>query len=148
MATVRTAFEAYPVNARTKIAASWVTMLFVWVYVDLFSLYRTDVRSDLDEGEIGGFTVDQAFLVGTTAYVAIAIASLMVLATLILPARISRIANIVLALGYAVTVILGAVGEWGYYVLGSVIELAVLALITYHSWTWPRLSPASQSGAQ
>ena len=39
-------------------------MLFVFAYVDLFSLYRPDFRADLEAGEIGGFTVNQSFLWG------------------------------------------------------------------------------------
>ena len=33
-------------------------MLFVFAYVDIFSLYRADFRADLEAGEVGGFTVD------------------------------------------------------------------------------------------
>ena len=61
-------------------------MLFVFAYVDLFSLYRPGFRSDLDAGEVGGFTVNQSFLVGTMAYVVIP--SLMVFGALILRPRI------------------------------------------------------------
>ncbi len=105
-------------------------MLFVFAYVDLFSLYRPDFRA----GEVGGFTVDQAFLAGTTAY--IAIPALMVFGALVLPPRINRIANIGLGFVYAVTIVGGAIGEWTYYVLGSAIEVACLAAIVYYAWTW------------
>jgi Family of unknown function (DUF6326) len=70
------------VNVRVKISALWASMLFVFAYVDLFSLYRSDVRADLEAGEIGGFTVNQAFLLGTTVYVVIP--SLMVFLALVL----------------------------------------------------------------
>jgi hypothetical protein len=39
---------------------------FVFAYVGIFSLYRPDIRTELEAGEIGGFTVDQAFLRGIT----------------------------------------------------------------------------------
>jgi Family of unknown function (DUF6326) len=129
-------FESSPVNVRIRISAAWVSVLFVFAYVDLFSLYRPDFRADLDAGEVGGFDVSQSFLLGTTAYVVIP--SLMVLLTLVLPPAVSRIANIVLAVVYAVTIIGGAVGEWNYYILGSAIEVALLAAIVYFAWTWPR----------
>ena len=135
MAAGGTEFASSPVNVRVKISASWTSMLFVFAYVDLFSLYRPDVRADLDAGEVGGFDVNQSFLLGTTAYVVVA--SLMVLLTLVLPSRVNRIANIALALVYAVTIIVGAVGEWRYYILGSAIEVALLAAIVYYAWTWP-----------
>ena len=138
--TAKTAYEPAHVNVRTKNSALWTAMLFVFAYVDIFSLYRRDFRADLDAGEVGGFTVDQAFLVGTTAYVVIP--SLMVFGTLVLRPGVSRIANIVLGVLYALTVAAGAIGEWSYYVFGSGIEIALLAGVVYYAWTWPRLDPA------
>ena len=111
-------------------------MLLIFAYVDLFSLYRPDFRAAIEAGEVGGFAVNQLFLFGTTAYVVIP--SLMVLITLVLRPRVNRVANIVLAIVYAVTIIAGALGEWGYYILGSGIEVALLAAIFYYAWTWPR----------
>ena len=134
--------EPSSVNVRIKISALWTSMLFVFAYVDLFSLYRPDFRADLDAGEVGGFTVNQSFLLGTTVYVVIP--SLMVFLTLILRARVSRIANIALSTLYAVTIVAGAVGEWSYYVLGSAIEVALLAGIVYYAWTWPKVAPEPQ----
>jgi Family of unknown function (DUF6326) len=80
--TAETRFEPAPVNVRIKIAALWTSMLFVFAYVDIFSLYRSDVRADLEAGEIGGLTVNQSFLVGTTAYVVVP--SVMVFGALVL----------------------------------------------------------------
>ena len=93
--------ERANLNVRVKIAALWTSMLFVFAYVDIFSLYRPDVRADLDAGEISGFTVNQAFLVGTTIYVVIP--SLMIFGALILRPRLDRLANIVLGTIYALT---------------------------------------------
>ena len=116
-------------------------MLFVFAYVDLFSLYRRDFRADLEAGEIGGLTVNRSFLLGTTVYVLLP--SLMVFLALVLRPRVNRIVNIALSIVYTVTIIAGAVGEWGYYVLGSVIEIALLAAIVYYAWTRPRAEMTS-----
>jgi hypothetical protein len=133
---VETRFESASVNVRIKIAALWTSILFVFAYVDIFSLYRPDVRAALEAREIGGFTVDQSFLVGTTAYVVIP--SVMVFCALILRPGVNRIVNVALSTIYAVTIIVGAIGEWSYYLLGSAVEAALLAAIAYHAWTWPR----------
>jgi hypothetical protein len=90
-----TKLEPFNVNVRIKISALWTSMLFVFAYVDLFSLYRRDFRADLEAGEISGFSINQSFLLGTTVYVVIP--SLMVFLALILRPRVSRIANIALA---------------------------------------------------
>jgi hypothetical protein len=140
-----TTFEPSNVNVRIKISALWTSMLFVFAYVDLFSLYRPDFRADLEAGEIGGFTVNQSFLLGTTGY--IVIPSLMVFCALILRPRVNRIANIALSIMYALTIVAGAIDEWNYYILGSAIEVALLAAVVYYAWTWPKENrPASTTG--
>ena len=141
--TAETTFEPSIVNVRIKISALWTSMLFVFAYVDLFSLYRPDFRADVEAGEIGGFTVNQAFLLGTTVYVVIP--SLMVFCALILRPRVNRIANIALSIMYALTIIAGAIGQWNYYILGSAIEVAQLAAIVYYAWNWPKETPPTST---
>jgi hypothetical protein len=136
-------FEPSNVNVRIKISALWTSMLFVFAYVDLLSLYRPDFRADLETGEIGGFTVNQSFLLGTTIYVVIP--SLMVFCALILRPRVNRIANIALGIIYALTIIAGAIGEWDYYIFGSAIEVALLAAVVYYAWTWPKQTPPTST---
>ena len=135
-------FDPSPVTVRVKISALWTAMLFIFAYVDLFSLYRPDFRADVEAGTVGGFTVNQSFLLGTTLYVVIP--SLMVFASLVMRPRVNRVVNIALGFLYALTIIAGAIGEWNYYVLGSAIEVALLAGIVCYAWTWPRVdSPTS-----
>jgi Zn-dependent protease with chaperone function len=55
-----------------------------------------------------------------------------------LPRRTNRIVNIVVAVLFAITVAGGAVGEWGYYVLASVVEIILLAAIVVVSARWSR----------
>lgn len=129
-------FETHHVSVRVKISALWTTMLFVFAYVDLFSLYRPDFRADLEAGLVSGFAVGQGFLLAATGYVLIP--SLMVFATLVLQPRINRIANMTLGVGYGLTIAAGAIGEWSYYVLGSVVEIGLLGAIVYYAWQWPR----------
>ena len=141
--TADTKFEPASVNVRIKISALWTALLFVYAYVDIFSLYRNDIRVDLEVGQIGGFTVNQFFLLGTTIYVVIP--SLMVFAVLVVQPSVNRLANIALSIIYALTIIAGTIGEWNYYILGSLIEVALLALIVYYAWTWPKLAPPAST---
>jgi hypothetical protein len=90
-------------------------------------------------------TINQAFLLGTTAY--ILIPSLMVFLALVLRPRINRIANIALGTVYALTVIGAAIGEWSYYILGSAVEVGLLGAIAYYAWTWPKGSPGPVTGS-
>lgn len=136
-----TRYQDYWINPRVKIAALWTSMLFVFVYVDLFSLYRADIRADIEAGKMFAFTIGQGFLLGVTIY--IVLPSLMLFLSLVLSARVTRIANIVASVLYAVTIAGSAIGESNYYyILGSLIEAALLAGVVYYAWTWPKASDA------
>jgi hypothetical protein len=143
--TLGTKLEESKVNVRIKISALWASMMFVFAYVDLFSLYRPDFRADIEAGEIAGFTIGQGFLLGTTAY--ILIPSLMVFLALVLRPQVNRIANIALSVIYALTIIGASIGEWNYWILGSAVEVALLGAIGYYAWTWPKQSPAPVTGS-
>jgi hypothetical protein len=131
------------ISPRLKISALWVSMLFVFVSVDLFGLYRADVRADIEAGKISAFSIGQGYLLGVIVY--IALPSLMVFLSLVLPAKVTRTANLVLAVVYALTFVGSAVGEWTYFILGSAIEVALLAGVAYYAWTWPKAVSESTS---
>jgi hypothetical protein len=131
------------ISPRLKISALWVSMLFVFVSVDLFGLYRADVRADIEAGKISAFSIGQGYLLGVIVY--IALPSLMVFLSLVLPVKVMRTANLVLAVVYALTMVGSAVGEWTYFILGTAIEVALLAGIAYYAWTWPKAVRASTS---
>ena len=142
--TKTTDYRDHWINPRFKIAALWTSMLFIFVCVDLFGMYRSDVRADIASGKISLFTIGQGYLLGVMVYVAVP--SLMVFLTLVLSAKAARMTNIVLPVLYAVTIAGSAVGEWNYFILGSLIEAALLVTTVYYAWTWPKATdsvPAS-----
>jgi hypothetical protein len=61
----------------------------------------------------------------------------MVVVSLIAPARVNRVANIAVSAVYAASIVASVVGEtWIYYILGSVVEIALLLTIARVAWTW------------
>lgn len=120
-----------PIDPRLKISALWIAMLFVFAYVDIFSLYKPGVLDDLLVGKIFVFDVTQTFLFFTTLF--IVIPSLMVFLSLVMPLNINRITNTILAGVYAVIVVGNAVGEWNYYILGSAVEAGLLVGVIYYA---------------
>jgi hypothetical protein len=70
----------------------------------------------------------------------VALPSLMVFLSLVMPVKVTRMTNIVLAVLYAVTIAGSAVGEWNYFFLGSLIEAGLLVAIVYYAWTWPKMA--------
>jgi hypothetical protein len=135
-----TYYQDYWINPRIKIAALWTSTMFIFAYVDLFSSFRADVRADIEAGKMFAFTIGQGFLLGVTIY--ILVPSLMLFLSLVLSVRVTRMANIVLAVLYAVTIAGGAIGEWNYYILGSLVEVALLAGVVFYAWTWPKAADA------
>ncbi len=47
-----------------------------------------------------------------------------------------------MAVLYAVTIVGGAIGEWNYYILGSIAEAALLVGVVFYAWTWPKATEA------
>ena len=124
-----------PIDTRLKIAALWTATMLIFAYVDIFAFYRPDVRADIDAGKVFVFDIGQPFLFFATLY--IIIPAVMIYLTLVMPRRINRIVNMVLAALYGFTIVGGAIGEWNYYVLGSLVEAVLLAVVFRHAWTWP-----------
>jgi hypothetical protein len=131
---VKTNQVSSPIDVRIRMAGLWATTMMIFAYVDLFSLFRPDFRAALDQGKVFVFDVGQPFLLGATIYVIIP--SLMIFLSLVMPRRLNRVVSISLAGLYAITIVGGAVGEWNYYVLGSAVEVVLLALVIQQSWTW------------
>ena len=145
-----------PVDVKVVLCGLWIATLFVFAFVDVFGFWRADVIRGALEGRVPGtgFRVDQAFLVLSTVYVLVP--SLMVVVSLVAPARINRWANVVVGLAWAASVVLSVVGEtWAYFVLGSIVEVVLLLAVAAVAWSWPaqraaapgRLSPARPPGA-
>ena len=134
------------VDVKVALSGLWISMLFVFAYVDIFTFWRSDAINGALAGEVpgAGFTINQTFLVLTTIYVLIP--SLMIIVSLIAPAGINRTANIVVSLIYAASVVVSAIGEsWSYYIVGSVVEVMLLLAIARVAWTWPRRSTQDTS---
>jgi len=132
------------IDVKLVLSALWIAMLIVFAYVDIFGFFRADILDAALDGKVAtmGITVDQAFLAFTTVY--ILIPTLMVFLSLVLRPRVNRIVNIVVALIYAVSIIASCLGEtWVYYLLGSAVEVVLLAVIVRTAWTWPRTQVAS-----
>jgi hypothetical protein len=85
------------VDVEVVLAGLWATTMLVFEYVDMFGLFRADVIEGVLAGEVAGvgFRIDQTFLLLTTSYVVVP--ALMVVVSLVAPARVNRIANIVVS---------------------------------------------------
>jgi hypothetical protein len=132
-----------PVQA--KLAAAWTSLMFLYIYVDYFHLYKPGAIDQIRGGVVWEFDISQTFL--TVGLASVAIPALMVMLSMTLPARVNRATNLVVASLYIPYSIFNAVGEsWTYfYGLSIGLEVLLLAFILRSAWTWPRrtASPAT-----
>ncbi|MEV6071472.1 DUF6326 family protein [Nocardia sp. NPDC052001] len=145
MSTPRTstALTDQPIPVRTKLAAAWTSFMFLYAYVDILNFFTPGAVQDILDGKVFEFALSQTF--STTALTLMAVPIFMILLSMTLPARTSRIANLIVASIYVpVTVFNLAGASWLYfYGLGVVLELILLALIVRYAWTWPRTAPSA-----
>ena len=141
-----TTLEDQPIPVRAKLAAAWTSFMFLYVYVDIIAFFKPGVVDDILVGVVFEFDISQTLLTAFLALMAIPI--FMVVLSMTLPARVNRIANLIVASLYVPVTAFNAVGEsWLYfYGLGVALEVIVLALILRYAWTWPRTSsPATMA---
>ncbi len=146
--SARPALRDTALDPKIVLSGLWAATLLVFAYVDIFAFWRADVIEGALAGTVPGpgFTIDQAFLTLTTVYVLVP--CLMVAGSLLLPARVNRVAHLVVAPLYALSIVVSMIGEsWVYYLLGSVAELVLLGLVVRTALTWPRADPAEAAVA-
>ena len=125
------------VNVKTKLAALWVTLLMIYIYVDIFGFYKPGVIQDILAGKVWEFEISQAWALG--ALLLMMIPSLMVFLSLILKAGVNRWINIIVAILYIAVGIGTTIGEtWAFYVVGHVVGIVLLLVIIWTALRWPK----------
>jgi hypothetical protein len=142
-----TTLEDQRIPVQAKLAAAWTSLMFFYIYIDYFHLYKPGAIDQIRGGEIFVFDISGQLM---TIFVAvIGIPALMVMLSMTLPARVNRATNLVVALLYIPVSVFNALGEswdWAFfYGLSIGIEVLLLAFILRSAWTWPRrtASPAT-----
>ena len=116
--------------------------MFLYVYADILSLYRTGQVEEMISGRMGPFPVTHFSLF--TASTLIIIPAVMVFLSVILKAKIDRWVNILLGALYTLVNIGNLIGEtWFFYISFCVVELSITLLIIVIAWTWR--NPADES---
>jgi len=138
----QSALEDLRMPVQAKLAAAWTSFMFFYIYVDYLHLYKPGSIDDILAGVVFEFDISQTFVV--TSLMLVGIPALMIVLSVMLPARANRTLNLVVASLYLPVSVVNVVGEsWIYfYGLGVVLEVLLLAFILRSAWTWPRRSQA------
>jgi len=128
------------INIKLKLSALWTSLIALYIYGDYFELYVPGKVENLLNGEAILETPTLLLL----ASISIAIPSLMIALTVLLPPKINRILNIVFGILLTLIVVLvGAtsIAPWyGFYVLYALLEAMISCSIVWIAWKWPRSS--------
>ena len=126
------------IPAKMMLSALWVTLMFLYIYADIFSLYKPGQMEEVMAGRMGPLPVTQSSLL--MASVLTLIPALMVFLSLALKPRVDRWANIMLGVLYSAVNIGNLVGEtWAFYLFFGILEMAITLLIVGYAWKWPNL---------
>ena len=131
--------EDAKINIKIKLAALWVTVMFLFAYVDIMGKFQPGVIEGAIAGKMGPFPATQVALLA--AITLMIIPSLMVFLSIALKPKVNRWANIIVGILFIV-VQLGSnfLGEpsWVYYKFASIVEVVLLLLIVRYAWKWPK----------
>ena len=126
------------VRVNVKLAALWASMMFFYIYVDYFGLYKAGSIEDILAGKVFEFDITQVFLL--TALVLTTIPALMIFLSVALPAKVNRWTNIIVAAVWIPYTLFNLVGEfWLHMVYGAVVEVILQLLVIRYAWNWPRI---------
>jgi hypothetical protein len=130
------------VNVRLKIAALWASFTALYIYVDYLALYMPGKIEGIMAGKIFVFDISPVFLV--IALLSIGIPALMISLSVFLKAKASRWVNIIVAAVFIPYSLFNLAGEtWVHMVFGAAIEVALLCLIIWYAWKWPKTGSLS-----
>lgn len=136
--TPQTALEDIKVNVKLKLAALWMSFMFLYIYVDYFHLYMPGKIEDMLKGRVFVFEITQGFIFTALSLATIPI--LMIFLSVALPAKLNRVTNIIVAIVLIPYMLFNLSGEaWLHMYFAAVVELFLLGLIIRYAWTWPRI---------
>ncbi len=135
--------EDVKINVKLKLSALWVTVMFLFAYVDIMGNFKPGHIEDVMAGEVAGIQITQGFILGVV--IMMAIPSRMVFLSLVFKPEVNRWTNIIVAM-LQIIIVIGSqfIGEsnWAFYIFGSFVEVVLLLLIVRYAWNWPKLEVA------
>lgn len=128
--------EDFKAPVQLKLSALWASVMFLYVYGDYFNMYTPGKLEKMAAGKLSvGPAGDEALL---AAAVVMAVPSMMIFLSLILPPLLNRALNVLLGLAYSAIIVLTLAGAPPFYALLSALEIALTLLIVWHAILWPR----------
>lgn len=123
------------VDVKLKLASIWTSFMFLYIYVDYFALYMPSKIHDITKGKVFVFDITQEFIF--IALILATIPILMIFLSLILPAKINRLTNIIVAILLIPYMLFNLTGEaWLHMYFAAAVEVVQLCLIIRYAYKW------------
>ena len=136
--TPQNALEDITVSIKPKLATLWASFMFLYIYVDYFHLYMPGSLKDILAGKVFVFDISYVFLL--IAMIFVAIPTLMIFLSVVLPAKVNRWTNIIVATVFIPYMLFNLAGEaWVHMYFAAALEVVLLCLIIRYAWKWPRI---------
>jgi len=137
MATAETVrWQEERVNTRLRLSALWTTVMFFYVYADLFAFFDPKSLRQLMDGTLLPFPITQPMMLGMAAMMSIP--TIMIFLSLALKAHQSRWSNIVVGMVYtlvaAYTLTMPSSLSYIYF---ESLEILFTGYIVWSAWKWP-----------
>ena len=125
------------IDIKLKLSALWTSTLFCYIYCDYFELYTPGKLEDMISGEFAFGTINQTILFSLSMIMLIP--SLMIFLSLGLPARVSRILNLVFGTLFSLMMaLLTYMAGWYFYKMFAAVETLLTVLVVWYAWNWPK----------
>ena len=130
-------FQDSKIDTKVILATLWATVMFCYLYADYFGLFTPGQLAEMNRGHIPplGSSTDGVMLFVSLMMV---FPSLMICASVALPARSNRVINFIMGIIYSVIIAITMWSGRSFFILYGVIEISLTLLVCYHAWAWPR----------
>ena len=124
------------IHTRLKLSALWTTVMFFYVYADLFAFFDRKGLRQITDGTLLPFPITQLMMLGFA--VMMSIPTIMIFLSLALKANQSRWSNIVVGVVYtlvaAYTLTMPSSLSYRYF---ECLEILCTGYIVWSAWKWP-----------
>lgn len=131
--------EDLKVHTKIKLATLWASVMLCYIYADYFGLFSPGQLARMNQGEIAplGHSTDGVMIFVSAM---MAVPSVMIFLSVALPARPSRVLNILCGALYTGIISL-TMWSGAHFIFYGIIEIALTLLVIFNAWTWPRTTP-------
>ena len=137
-------FDELRVHVKAKLAAVWASATLCYLYGDFIAFYSPGALRMISGGTIGPLQITQLLLLGIA--IIMSFPAVMVVLSLVLPARWSRWVNIVAGTIYTAIIVITMVGAWAghqyFYIYLGLVEVALTSCAVWYAVKWPKQTNA------